>query len=130
MPKILSKKDILAASDLKTEEVDVSQWWGGSVLVRSMTGAQRDRFEGERSGLAGVDRYINLRARWGAECMVDEQGERLFSEADVIALGEKNSAPLDLVFDAALRLSGLTPTVVETAAKNFASAPSGASTTS
>ncbi len=41
---MLSRDQILGASDLPTETVDVPEW-GGQVIVRSMTGAERDRFE-------------------------------------------------------------------------------------
>lgn len=125
--KILSKNDILKAPDIKTEEVDVTAWWGGAVLVRGMTGAQRDRFEGEQAGLAGAERFKNLRARWCAECIVDEKGDRLFSEDEVVALGEKSAAPLDVIFDAAMRLSGIDSKAAENAAKNSNGANHGAS---
>ena len=42
--KILSKADILRADDIKTIEVAVPEW-GGSVLLRGLTGRERDLFE-------------------------------------------------------------------------------------
>ena len=40
----LSKDAILAAKDTDVHEVDVPEW-GGSILLRSMTGAQRNNYE-------------------------------------------------------------------------------------
>ena len=41
---ILSKEAILAADDLPREKVNVPEW-GGEVLVRTMSGTDRDAFE-------------------------------------------------------------------------------------
>ena len=40
----LTRDQILAVSDIQTEEVHVPEW-GGTVLVRGLTGAERDEFE-------------------------------------------------------------------------------------
>ena len=50
--------------------------------------------------------------------MVDAQGQRLFSEADVAALGKKSAAALGRVYDAAARLAGLSAEDVEELTKN------------
>ena len=42
--RILSREDIAQADDIVIEAVDVPEW-GGTVLVKGMTGAERDRFE-------------------------------------------------------------------------------------
>ena len=42
--KLLSRDEILAASDLTKELVEVPEW-GGSVYVRAMTGTERDSYE-------------------------------------------------------------------------------------
>ena len=41
---MLSRDTILAKNDVKVEEVKVPEW-GGSVLVRGMSGDQREAFE-------------------------------------------------------------------------------------
>jgi len=41
---LLSKTAILAANDLKSEDIEVPEW-GGAVRVRSFTGRERDAFE-------------------------------------------------------------------------------------
>jgi len=42
--KALTKEQILGASDIEIEKVDVSEW-GGFVYVKGMTAKQRDDFE-------------------------------------------------------------------------------------
>ena len=49
----------------------------------------------------------NLRAKLCVWCIVDAQGERLFTDADSAALGEKSGAAIDVIYDAASRLSGI-----------------------
>jgi hypothetical protein len=55
---------------------------------------------------------------------VDEDGKRVFTEAEVKALGAKSARALDRLFDTARRLSGLGDEDVETLAEGFTSAPS------
>jgi hypothetical protein len=119
---ILSRDDILRAADLPTEEVHVPEW-GGSVLVRGMTGAERDAFESSVVELKAGNKATsvnmqNIRAKLVALTVVDEKGERLFSQADVELLGNKSAAALQRIFEAAQRLSGLTQADVEELAKN------------
>ena len=42
---VLTREQILKADDMTTERVPVPEW-GGEVLVKSLTGRQRDEFEG------------------------------------------------------------------------------------
>jgi hypothetical protein len=128
---LLSKDAILAAADLVTEEVPVPEW-GGSVLVRGLTGQQRDDFESsmliQAGGQLGRD-LRNTRAKLAAKCMVDGDGKRLFADSDVAALGEKSAAALMRVFDVASRLSGLTEEDVAGRERDFPGpAGSGSST--
>ena len=61
----LSRDDILKAEDLTTEEVDVPEW-GGTVLVRGLTGRERDEFEASvmvRYAGEMVQDLANIRAK-------------------------------------------------------------------
>lgn len=105
--KRLSKQEILQAPDLPTEEVFIPEW-GGSVLVRGLTAAERDRFEAEivRQTREGVKVELHgIRARLCAMTIVDESGGRLFSDDEIAALGNKSASALQRVFEVALRLS-------------------------
>lgn len=130
MTKMLSKSDILAAADLKTETVDVPEW-GGSVVVRTMTGADRGAFEAavmmiDASGKRQPD-MRNMRAKLCVATVIDEAGNRLFDESDIGELQNKSSAALDAVFKAAQRLNGMAPESLEDAEKNSVAALGGVS---
>lgn len=125
---ILSKEAILSADDLEKELVEVPEW-GGAVYVRALTGAERDAFEqsmvemrtvrqGRRQETVREMRLQNIRARLCALTICDEEGNRLFTDADVQALGRKSASALNRVFQVAQRLSGLTDEDVEELAGN------------
>lgn len=111
-----TRAEILAADDRATEDIDVPSW-GGILTVRALSGTERDRYEGgsvvwgkDDKGAPVVESMTaeNMRARLVSLTVVDEAGRRLFTDADVVALGAKNAANLDRVFEVARRLSGLT----------------------
>jgi len=116
---VLTRDQILSAKDLKTTVVKVPEW-DGEVTVRGMTGEERDAFEAAMyaAGDDDVEAMRNIRARYAATCIVGENGERLFTDADVTALGRKSAAALSRVFEAARRLSGLTAKDQEGLEKN------------
>ena len=122
MPKRLSRDEVLGASDLKSEDVEVPEW-GGVLRLRSMTGVERDAFEtslfveGEDGGERKLDSR-NMRARLVAATAVDEAGKTLFTKEDVEALGRKNAAALDRLFSVAQRLSGIGPAELDKARKS------------
>ena len=122
----LSKTDILDADDMPREEVAVPEW-GGTVLVRTMTAAERDSFEARVIGTDGIRNLANIRATLCARCIVDEQGKRLFGDGDIDLLGQKSAAAVDRVFAVCQRLNGLTPDDVEELAKNLPGDPEGSS---
>lgn len=127
---LLTRDQILSAEDLKRETLDVPEW-GGEVIVRSLTGAERDAFEDSVVRQRGKTRELNLRnarARLVSLSLIDESGSRLFSDGDVEALGRKSAAALDRVFAAAQRLSGLTENDIDELAKNSESGQSDSST--
>lgn len=129
---LLSKDEILKANDLKTEEVAVPEW-GGEVLVRTMTGEERDKFEADsvtfnKKGEAKQN-FANTRARLVALVCVNEEGEPLFSGYDIPDLGRKSAVALDRVFEKAQEMNGFTPKDIEELAEGFGPGPSEDSTT-
>ena len=62
-------------------------------------------------------------------CVVDDQGNHIFSDADRDWLGASDSVALDRIFTVADRLSGLTGAARETAVKNSEATPSSDSLT-
>lgn len=128
----LSREQIIEADDIKTQDVPVPEW-GGDVRIRGLSGSERDEYEAAMVHFApgtatGRLKLENVRARLVSMTAVDENGDRLFTDKDVVLLGKKSGSALDRVFEAAKRLSGLSDEDVEELAEGFGGAPSGGST--
>lgn len=105
---VLNRAQILAPRELETEVVNVPEW-GGDVIVRALTGTERDQFEAGfiKEGGKGEMTLENTRARLVALSVVDDSGQRLFGIDDIDLLGQQPAAALDRVFFVARRLSHL-----------------------
>jgi len=114
---MLSKDEILAATDLAHEDIEVPEW-GGTVRVQEMSGTARDAYEDQLMSLPEGERTKNLRARLAAFTLVNEEGDLMFSLEETSKLGRKSAKALDRVFAAAVRLNKLGDASVEEAAKN------------
>ncbi|MGW2548225.1 hypothetical protein ACWC5I_47070 [Kitasatospora sp. NPDC001574] len=131
---LLSKTDILTASDILTEDVDVPEW-GGTVRLRGLTGAEREAWEqsmmvagpnGTRVPRRGA---VDNRARLLVRCIVDAENELMFTDKDVPTLNRKSAASLDLLTDVAKKLSRLGKDQAKAAEGNSEAEASGSSTT-
>ena len=111
---LLSKEQILSNNKLKYEDVEA---WGGVVRVSVMSGKAKDMFEQTVNNNGIVD-IRNIRAKLAAATIVDEQGNLLFSEKDIEALGLLSCDDLDKIAAVAQRLNILTDKDVEKLAKN------------
>ena len=84
-----------------------------------MTGRSRDLYEASLyKGKDSDSNYENLRARYLSYCIVNEEGNLMFSAGDIVELGKKSAAALDRVFGAANRLNATSEEGMEEAAKN------------
>lgn len=120
-PKFLSREAIFAAKDLETVEVEVPEW-DGTVIVRGLTGRERDEFEAsmmEQRGKKMVPNVANVRAKLVVKCVVDETGKRLFTDQDANEMGEHSAAAVNRIYEAASKLSGLSDEDVEELAGDF-----------
>ncbi|MEU6552119.1 phage tail assembly chaperone [Streptomyces sp. NPDC046915] len=111
----LNRDAILGAVDVQTEKVDVPEW-GGDVIIRGLTGDELDAFQGsvrqfrptfDGKGMEAVLVQEGMRAKLLVKCLVDEAGDRLFTDQDASALGAKSGTVIDRLYDVAARLSGL-----------------------
>jgi hypothetical protein len=129
---LLSRAAILDADDMEYEDMDVPEW-GGTVRVRALTGTERDAFESsmyQQRGKNMVRNAANIRAKLVARSVVDDEGERIFSDQDVSALGKKSAAALDRIFEVAAKLSRINEDDVEEMGKPSEDDPSDGSTSS
>ena len=117
---LLNKEEILKASDLRFEELEVKEW-GGSVRIRTMTGSERDDFESAVLEVKGENiktNTQNFRAHLLARTLCDADNKLLFKPADVNSLGGKAAGVLDKLVTVAVRLNGLSKTEVDELVKN------------
>jgi hypothetical protein len=116
---VLTREQVLNAQDRKPELISVPEW-GGELWVRGLSAKDRGLYElwtvqasassaGITQGNITLDHVALIRVRLISLCViVDETDTKpLFTEADVAALSEKDSAPVERLFDVAARLSGL-----------------------
>ena len=128
MTAYLGKDDILKADDLPERDIEVPQW-GGVVRVRGLTGTERDRFEFSLAAARNDPSKVQVRAEIVGRCLVDGDGERLFTDSEITKLGAKSGAALDRVFDVVRELSGMDDGAADREAEDFGSAPDGSSPT-
>lgn len=108
---ILDAASILAVQDAVQETVAVPEW-GGDVIIRGMTGTERDAFEAlVRPG--GTLDLRNYRSRLLVRVLVNESGTRIFTDAQASELGKRSAAVIDRLYDVAARLSGLSDAAQE-----------------
>jgi len=128
----LTRGQILQAEDLERREVAVPEW-GGTLLVRALTGAERGRIEADslRQNGRGVQfqpqSIETLRAKVVAMAAIEEDGTPVFTLRDVEALAGKSGAVLERVFDVVAAMSGISEEAVSELTANFEPGPSGGS---
>ena len=104
----LTRDDILQATDVDVEAVEVPEW-GGEVLVRGLdaqyvTRLMTSGFIDTETGTANIG-ALNLK-ELAQRSMVDEDSRLLFSQNDVAKLGRKSFSAIMRVATKALELSG------------------------
>jgi len=102
------REAILSADDLPRESVECPEW-GETLLVRTLTGAERDTFENsvvQASRGKGID-LRGLKVKLVQLTLVTEDGEQLFESGDQLLLNGKSSRVIDRIFQVAQRLNGL-----------------------
>lgn len=114
---MLSREQILAAADIRFEDVGVPEW-GGTVRVKMMSGLERNRMETMLRDRRLDPDSADMRAIMVAMAVVDDAGALLFTPADIEALGRKSWVALERVAEAVARVNALTDATVEAIAKN------------
>ncbi|MBI9042927.1 MAG: hypothetical protein JEZ06_00490 [Anaerolineaceae bacterium] len=118
--KLSLKERIRACEDIAQEEVFIPEW-KETLFVRSLTAAERDRYEEGiliGSGKLTKTNLKNARAKLAVLTCYDEEGNKVFTDEDVSWLSGKNAAALSRIFNVASRLSGITESDMEELEKN------------
>lgn len=126
---VLTKAQILLADDRKSTTVPVPEW-GGEVIVKTLGGTERDSMEAEivqTNGPSTARNLENFRSRLLVRAIVDDKGERIFTNAEIGELAKKSGAVLDRLYDAAVELNKISAKDVEELAKNSEAGPSAGS---
>lgn len=117
---MLTREQILQCNDITIEQVEVPEW-GGSLYVKSLTGAERDWLEMSIFQEKKTDTNANMknfRAKLASLSICDEKGERLFTDKDIDVLAGKSAIALQRIFNIAQKLSGLSPEDADSLVKN------------
>ena len=126
--KKLSKDDIFKADDLPTKDIDIPEW-GGTLTIRTLTGAERDQFESAFVNQDQID-IRGLKARLIQLTVQNGDGQPMFTKADLQKINSKSASVIDRIFQESQRLSGLTKEDVDELVGNSGTAPTDASGTS
>ena len=129
---LLNFDDIVASQDKEYEDVEVPEW-GGTVRIATMSGEDRDRWElsmmqaddtSERGFKLNFDAYS--RVRLVAMCLVDDNFNRIFvTKEQIERLSQKSGKVMDLLYDVAQRVNGITDEDIDDLEKNSVSAQNG-----
>ena len=118
----LTKEEILGLSDIQVKLIKVPPWDENNngtpveaeVYIRTITGAERDKLE----DLAFKKQFDNYRARCVAFFLSDDEGNPLFTTADVPKIAKKNAEALDLITDAGIKFNHMRQEDVDSAEGN------------
>ena len=110
----LTRDAILTADDLPVLKVSTPEW-GGDVFVRTLTAAENEHCQ-KIAKSTDCDRVFL--GRFAALVLCDEQGNRLFTDADGEALGGKSLLILGRIMEHAQRHNGLSDEEEKATEKN------------
>ena len=96
--------------------------WGGTVRIATLSIRDRNTmFQGmfdAKTGQAIPSALAELPAKMCAYCIIDEDGNRIFTEQDIDQLAKKCASAIDRIAKAAEELNGVAPDSVKVSEKN------------
>lgn len=108
---MLTREELLGRityENLEKESVEVPEW-GGAYFVRCLTAGELDDFESSLfEEVDGKRKPVNVRAKLVCRAVCNEDGSRLFLDADSLKLGRERCEVIDRIYGIAQRLSGRT----------------------
>lgn len=132
-PRSLLRDSILAAGGSPPTPATLA---GFPIWIRGLSGAERSAWDAEqyrRSGgandaAAGERAAAGIRGRLLVRCIIDEDGMRVFTDADAPVLDKREGEELEPLFDIALRRSGLSDAEVAVIQEGLKAASDGSGT--
>jgi len=114
MSDFLTKDQIESVVDIKTKEVDLTEEWGGKVLISTMSAERHLIFEDMAKG---QDKNQAL-AYYAAQVLINPDGSPMFPhKKDIDMLNKKSSVSLMKILSAGLDLNNVSEKDIEELAK-------------
>ena len=118
---LLTREAILSKKQLRRQVVSVPEW-DGEVIVRELMADEAEQYELYISRKFEPDNKkpseIAMRAKLVALACINEDGSRVFTDADAAELGKISRSALDRVASVASELSGYTKNAQADVKKN------------
>lgn len=106
---ILSKEQILKASDMVIETVNIPEW-GGEVCVKALSVSEKEQFDKKQMSSKGTYDRVNT-SDYVYDLLtlsvVDKSGKQIFTREEIESLGEKNAKVIGLLYGIAAKLTFL-----------------------
>ncbi|AGA28729.1 phage tail assembly chaperone family protein, TAC [Singulisphaera acidiphila] len=104
----LTRDQILASDGRKRKKVEIPDL-GGSVFVQSRTARQQEQWEAMCSdnGTDGAKAKNSVRSTVAVMSVCDEDGNPMFTEADIPALNDVSCRIMIQIWDAAMEVNSL-----------------------
>jgi hypothetical protein len=111
---LISKKKFLESNDYEYKDIYIRQL-DGEIRVRALSIKDQLAFE---ELATGNDDQSELMFQLILKCCIDEDGELMFNEEDVINLKEKSADIIVTLFKAILNINNIDQNEVDNLAKN------------
>lgn len=125
--KFLTGEEILEVKDREIVPLYIPEW-GGYVRLLPPSATERDAWETglvEKRGRGTVFKQKHVRASLAALCLVNEKGQRIYTEAQIPALGRKGAKALQRIFEACQKIMGVSDEEIAELEGNSAGADGG-----
>jgi hypothetical protein len=113
---IVDPKELLGLQDRRQPTPFFVKAWGRSVLLRDPSAADRDEWDIYQ--LTNKGQNVAWRAKVCQMLIVNEKDERIFSERDIPALGQKDAAALHEIWNEGTKRLAIGEDEVEELEKN------------
>lgn len=126
---LLGRDEIIGLQDRRYRIVNVRAWDGRPVRIRSLSAKEREEYEQSITQQIGDGQsrtnIVGARAKLCVRIIVDKNGNLIFDDSFVGALGEKNADAIGQIFEEGSKFSGIMKRDVEELVGNSAGTRTG-----